>query len=292
MTFSYAGDSVFSNEDLALRDEDGYVFCTMPSLRNNAPPRHKRSLTSRYGPDNRTAALGVTVSGFSWCIIQCSRRIANRQDSPRVRAIVGANRRLVTIDQGGVNLPEQPAREYSGQGFHFDVSVELPTAFGVQGTFIFSNCGSMRRKRSSWRAIAKESSPVSIAPFDPRTARARVLQDGPVIRAWLDHLDANPIPRKQRIFSCVAGFRGRRARHLRQCRRRSGSISNESILKCAPTCAEFDVALEELASNLGFILKRIVVDRAIMTSCCDSAPIKWRTRRSRLFLPRSGNNLG
>jgi len=39
----------------------------------------------------------------------------------------------VTVDQGGWNPPERPGWRFSGQGLHFDVSLELPVPFGVQG---------------------------------------------------------------------------------------------------------------------------------------------------------------
>lgn len=61
---------------------------------------------------------------------------ANRE-SPRIhRAFAqlwGRRDLWITVDQGGLNPPERPGWRFSGQGLHFDVSLELPIPFGVQG---------------------------------------------------------------------------------------------------------------------------------------------------------------
>jgi ectoine hydroxylase-related dioxygenase (phytanoyl-CoA dioxygenase family) len=61
---------------------------------------------------------------------------ANRE-SPRIHGafaqLWGRQDLWVTVDQGGWNPPERPGWRFSGQGLHFDVSLELPVPFGVQG---------------------------------------------------------------------------------------------------------------------------------------------------------------
>jgi hypothetical protein len=61
---------------------------------------------------------------------------ANRE-SPRIHSafaqLWGREDLWVTVDQGGWNPPERPGWRFSGQGLHFDVSLELPVPFGVQG---------------------------------------------------------------------------------------------------------------------------------------------------------------
>jgi hypothetical protein len=59
------------------------------------------------------------------------------RESPRIhRAFAqlwGRPDLWVSVDQGGFNPPERPGWSFSGQGLHFDVSLELPVPFGVQG---------------------------------------------------------------------------------------------------------------------------------------------------------------
>jgi Phytanoyl-CoA dioxygenase (PhyH) len=61
---------------------------------------------------------------------------ANRE-SPRIHGafaqLWGRQDLWITVDQGGLNPPERPGWRFSGQGLHFDVSLELPIPFGVQG---------------------------------------------------------------------------------------------------------------------------------------------------------------
>ena len=61
---------------------------------------------------------------------------ANRE-SPRIhRAFAqlwGRKDLWVSVDQGGWNPPERAGWHFSGQGLHFDVSLEAPVPFGVQG---------------------------------------------------------------------------------------------------------------------------------------------------------------
>ena len=127
-------ERALSAEDLAFWDENGYVV-----------------LHDAVSPEQSQAAAGAIYAFLQmdldrpdtwyghdiWVpIFQHPAFWANRE-SPRIRSafaqLWGRTDLWTTVDQGGMNPPEHAGYRFSGQGLHFDVSLQPPIPFGVQG---------------------------------------------------------------------------------------------------------------------------------------------------------------
>jgi hypothetical protein len=101
---------------------------------------------------------------------------ANR-DSPRIhRAFAqlwGREDLWPSVDQGGLNPPERPGYCFQGQGLHFDVSLESPIPFGVQGILYLTD-------------TAADQGAFSCVPGFHR-----------VIQTWLNNLPPGADPRQE-----------------------------------------------------------------------------------------------
>lgn len=128
----------FTPEDLAFWEENGYVV-----LHDAVPPVHceaaARAIYEFIGanPQQPDTWYGGPQGASIWIpLIHHPALWANR-DSPRIyQAFVQLwNRRdlWVSVDQAGINPPEKPGWHFPGPHLHFDVSLQLPIPFGVQG---------------------------------------------------------------------------------------------------------------------------------------------------------------
>jgi hypothetical protein len=104
---------------------------------------------------------------------------ANRE-SPRIRGafaqLWGRDDLWVNVDQAGMNPPERPGWHYPGTGLHFDVSLELPIPFGVQGILYLTD-------------TAADQGAFTCVPGFHRN-----------IESWLNNLPPGSDPRTQNLY--------------------------------------------------------------------------------------------
>jgi hypothetical protein len=127
----------FTVEDMAFWEENGYVV-----LHDAVPPENceaaARAIYDFIGMDlqqpetwYRGPQTGIWVP-----LIHHPALWANR-DSPRIfqafRQLWNRRDLWVSVDQAGMNPPERPGWQFPGPNLHFDVSLQLPIPFGVQG---------------------------------------------------------------------------------------------------------------------------------------------------------------
>jgi hypothetical protein len=126
------------------------------------------------GPDTWYSA--PQVDGIRVPLVHHPALCANRE-SPRIRrafAQLGGGEDLwVSVDQTGMNLPERRGRHPFIQGLHFDVSLELPIPFGVQGILYLTDTAA---NQGAFRCV-------------PGFHRA--------IESWLNNLPPGADPRKE-----------------------------------------------------------------------------------------------
>ncbi len=131
-------EPVLTADDLAFWKENGYVV-----LHDAVPPENceaaanaifeftgavaDRPETWYAGPQGHSIWVPLLHHPALW---------ANRK-APRIHQafsqIWGRNDLWVTVDQGGFNPPEREGWAFPGPHLHWDMSLELPIAFGVQG---------------------------------------------------------------------------------------------------------------------------------------------------------------
>ena len=129
---------VLTAADLAFWEENGYVI-----VHDAVPPENCRAAAQAIydflGMDlERPGTWYGGPQGHSiWIpLLQHPAFWANR-DSPRIhRAFAqlwGRTDMWCSVDQGGMNPPERPGWRFPGPDLHFDVSLDPPMPFGVQG---------------------------------------------------------------------------------------------------------------------------------------------------------------
>ena len=65
--------------------------------------------------------------------------------------------------------------------------------------------------------------------FDPSRFPARFHREDPITRAWMEHLDRQPLRRSSALYFCGAGWRPKPEKRPLPSRRPAGSISSASI---------------------------------------------------------------
>ncbi len=136
---------VLSKEDMAFWDENGYII-----LRNAVPvedcdntialmcehlgiKRHDPETWYTHHPDRQ----GIMVQLFQHPQLQKNR------ETPIIRMafeqLWGRKDILVNTDRVGFNPPETPTYLFPGPKLHWDVSLELPIPFGLQGILYLSD---------------------------------------------------------------------------------------------------------------------------------------------------------
>lgn len=132
------GEPALTKDDLGFWEENGYVIVhdAVPLEQYEAAAQAIYSFLrmDRERPDT----WYETAQGHDlWVPLLHHPALSANRESPRIyRAFAqlwGREDLWVNVDQCGINLPERPGWSFQGQGLHFDVSLELPIPFGVQG---------------------------------------------------------------------------------------------------------------------------------------------------------------
>ena len=166
-----AAKPVLTAEDLEFWDQNGYVV-----LHDAVSPEQCAAAAQAiYDFLGMDPVQPDTWYGFDiWVPLLHHAALWANRESPRIRSafaqLWGRSDLWVTVDQCGMNPPERPGWSFSGQGLHFDVSLELPVPFGVQGilylTDTAANQGAFRcvpgfhRRIETWlKSLAPDADP-------------------------------------------------------------------------------------------------------------------------------------
>ena len=133
-----AGEPPLSSEDLEFWEENGYVVV------HDAVPQEQCDAAAQaiYGfigmdPDRPDTWYGGPQGHSIWVPLYHHAAVWANRESPRIRRafaqIWGREDLWVNVDQCGMNPPERPGWQFPGPRLHFDMSLALPTYFGVQG---------------------------------------------------------------------------------------------------------------------------------------------------------------
>ncbi len=133
-----SGDLPLTPEDMAFWQENGYVV-----LHNAVPPEGCAAAVEAICEFLRMDLKDPNTwyngpQGHSiWVPLLRHPAIEANRGSERIRRafeqIWGRTDLWMTIDQCGMNPPERPGWQFPGPHMHWDVSLELPIPFGVQG---------------------------------------------------------------------------------------------------------------------------------------------------------------
>jgi hypothetical protein len=175
---SNGGEPVLSGEDLEFWDENGYVV-----LHDAVSPEQCQAAADAIysflgmDPEQPDTWYGEANRDGIWVPLLHHPAFWANRESPRIHrafAQLWAREDLwVTVDQGGMNPPEREGWHFRGQGLHFDVSLELPIPFGVQGILYLTD-------------IAANQGAFTCVPGFHRT-----------IEAWLKNLATGVDPRSE-----------------------------------------------------------------------------------------------
>lgn len=135
---SLAREPALTDADLKCWKENGYVI-----VRNAVGSKQCEDAAQaiydflEMNPEQPDTWYGTNNREGIWVPLLHHPAFWANRDSPRIHAAFAQlwNRDdlWVTVDQGGMNPPERAGWNFPGQGLHFDVSLELPIPFGVQG---------------------------------------------------------------------------------------------------------------------------------------------------------------
>jgi ectoine hydroxylase-related dioxygenase (phytanoyl-CoA dioxygenase family) len=129
-----SGPLPLNGEDLTFWKENGYVV-VQDAVSQEQCQAGAQAIYDflRIDPDQAGTWYGHSI----WVPVLHHPAFWANRESPRIRRafaqLWGRQDLWITVDQGGLNPPERPGWRFSGQGLHFDVSLELPIPFGVQG---------------------------------------------------------------------------------------------------------------------------------------------------------------
>jgi len=124
--------------DLAFWEENGYVVVrdAVPPAQCEAAARAIYEFMGSHPERPDTWYHGPQAAGIWVPLLHHPALWANRE-SPRIyQAFAQIWKRSdlwVSVDQAGFNPPERPGWRFPGPHLHFDVSLEPPVPFGVQG---------------------------------------------------------------------------------------------------------------------------------------------------------------
>jgi hypothetical protein len=133
-----SAEPVLTADDLAFWEENGYVV-----LHDAAPPENCEAATKAIfeftgAVADRPETWYAGPQGHSiWVPLLHHPALWANRKSPRIQRafsqIWGRDDLWVAVDQGGFNPPEREKWAFPGPHLHWDMSLELPIAFGVQG---------------------------------------------------------------------------------------------------------------------------------------------------------------
>lgn len=132
------GESVLTSADLNFWSENGYVV-VHDAVSSKQCQDAAQAIYDFLGmdPEQPDTWYGSANREGIWVQLLHHPAFWANRNSPRIhRAFAQLWERQdlwVTVDQGGMNPPERPGWTFPGPGLHFDVSLELPIPFGVQG---------------------------------------------------------------------------------------------------------------------------------------------------------------
>jgi hypothetical protein len=133
-----AGEPALTSEDLEFWNENGYVV-----LHDAVPQEQCRAAAQAIysflgmDPDQPDTWYGGPQGHSIWVPLLHHPALWANRESPRIQQafaqLWGRRDLWVTVDQCGMNPPERPGWLFQSPSLHFDVSLELPIPFGVQG---------------------------------------------------------------------------------------------------------------------------------------------------------------
>jgi Phytanoyl-CoA dioxygenase (PhyH) len=131
-------EAVLTPEDLAFWEENGYVI-----VHDAAPAEGCAAAVQaiceflRMDLNDPNTWYNGPQGHSIWVPLVRHPAIEANRNSPRIRRafeqIWGRADLWMTVDQCGMNPPEQPGWRFPGPHLHWDVSLALPIPFGVQG---------------------------------------------------------------------------------------------------------------------------------------------------------------
>jgi hypothetical protein len=173
-------------EELAFWDENGYVVLHDAVTAENCAAA-ARAIYEFLGmdPHDPETWYGGERAGIWVPLLHHPALWANR-DSPRIyqafRQLWGRRDLWASVDQAGVNPPERPGWRFVRPHLHFDVSLQLPVPFGVQGILYLTDTAAeqgaftcvpgFHRRIEAWLREMPEGE-------DPRHADLTKLAPGP-----------------------------------------------------------------------------------------------------------------
>jgi hypothetical protein len=131
-------EPVLTSDDLNFWRENGYVI-VHDAVSSKQCQDAAQAIYDFLGmdPEQPDTWYGSTNREGIWVQLLHHPAFWANRDSPRIhRAFAQLWERedlWMTVDQGGMNPPERAGWTFPGPGLHFDVSLELPIPFGVQG---------------------------------------------------------------------------------------------------------------------------------------------------------------
>lgn len=133
-----AGDLSLTPQDLAFWDENGYIVVHHAAKPDGCAAAVEAICEFLQMDLNNPDTWYNGPQGHSiWVPLVRHPAIEANRNSPRIRRafeqIWGRTDLWMTIDQCGMNPPERPGWQFPGPHMHWDVSLELPIPFGVQG---------------------------------------------------------------------------------------------------------------------------------------------------------------
>jgi hypothetical protein len=178
-------DEVLSEEQIAFWDANGYLVIS--GLLPKADVERAQKAVWEHlemDPDDpetwyqRKSDHGIMVQLFDHPALETIRR------SPRVRSIFAqmwkSNALWISTDRVSFNPPERPGYEFPGPRLHWDVSVDPPIPFGVQGLIYLTD------------TAADQGAFTCVPGFHNR------------IESWLENLPQGADPRTEEMYSLGA----------------------------------------------------------------------------------------
>ena len=141
------GEPVLTEADLAFWEENGYVV-----LHDAVPPEQCQAAEQaiwqflHMDRDNPDTWYGGPQGHSIWVPFLHHPALWANRNSPRIykafAQLWGRTDLWVTVDQAGLNPPERPGWLFPGPRLHWDMSLQMPVVFGVQGILYLTDTAS------------------------------------------------------------------------------------------------------------------------------------------------------
>lgn len=173
-------EDALSPEDLASWEENGYVVVHDAATQDGCAAVVEAICEFLHMDLNDPNTWYNGPQGHSiWVPLLRHPAIESNRNSPRIRRafeqIWNRTDLWMTVDQCGMNPPEQPGWRFPGPFMHWDTSLELPIPFGVQGLVYLTD------------TIAEQGAFTCVPGFHRR------------IESWLASLPEGANPREQNL---------------------------------------------------------------------------------------------